>query len=98
MNTLNKMLDSAIKACALSSDAQLAAKLGVSRSAVSLWRQGRVIKEDHLAALLQLSKCDPIEALRVLEEQASTKASKSLWHHAVMKLSSAAMLGVMYIM
>lgn len=98
MNTLNKLMDAALQEQQLPSDRQLAKLLGVSASAVSLWRQGGVIKEHHLAALLELSKREPIEALKVLEEQASTKASKSLWHHAVMKLSAAAMLGAMYIM
>lgn len=98
MHTLNSLMDAALKAHSLPSDRQLAKKLGVSASAVSLWRQGRVIKDEHLAALLELSKADPSEALKVRAEQASSKAEIRLWNQMLTRLASAAMLSVMYIM
>lgn len=90
MNTLNKLLDNALLTCSLPSDAQLAARLGVSRSAVSLWRQGASIKEVHLAEVVRLAKGTVEDAVHVLQEQASTKASKDLWSHALSKLAAVA--------
>lgn len=90
MNTLNNLLDKALKTCGLPSDAQLAAKMGVSRSAVSLWRQGAAIKEAHLAELVKLAKGSVLDAVQVMEEQATTKASKDLWSKALLKLAAVA--------
>lgn len=98
MRTLEKLLDASLREQSLPSDRQLAKKIGVSPSAVSLWRQGRVIKDEHLAAVLELAKADPSEAIKVRAEQASSKAEIRLWNHMLTRLAAAAMLGAMYIM
>lgn len=79
MNTLNRVLDHAKQACNLPSDNALAERIGVSRSAVSLWRKGRPITEIHLANLIALAGVDPEMAVKVLAEQATTKAEKAVW-------------------
>lgn len=98
MKTISKLIDDARKACGRDSDMALAEKLGVSRNSVSVWRKGGKITDEHLAALIELSKADPSEAIKVRAEQASSKAEIRLWNHMLTRLASAAMLGVMYIM
>lgn len=98
MSRINHLIDAAQQACGLTSDNQLAGKLKVSRSAVSVWRKGGKITDEHLAALVELSKADPSEAIKVRAEQASSKAEIRLWNHMLTRLASAAMLSVMYIM
>lgn len=98
MSRINYLIDAAQQACGLSSDNQLAGKMKVSRSAVSVWRKGGKITDEHLAALVELSKADPSEAIKVRAEQASSKAEVRLWNHMLTRLAAAAMLGAMYIM
>lgn len=98
MQTINRLIDAARKACDRDSDMALAEKMKVARNSVSVWRKGGKITDEHLATLIELSKSDPSEAIRVRAEQASSKAEVRLWNHMLTRLASAAMLGVMYIM
>lgn len=79
MDTLNNLLDNARNLCSPSTDAALAVKLGVSKSAVSLWRKGGQITEKHLTALIEFAKADARLAVVVLAEQATTKQERSVW-------------------
>lgn len=98
MSRINYLIDAAQQACGLNSDNKLAGRLKVSRSAVSVWRKGGKITDEYLAALIELSKSDPSEAIRVRAEQASSGAEIRLWNQMLTRISAAAMLGAMYIM
>jgi len=56
---------------------QLAKKLGVTRSAVSLWRSGHNIKDGHLMALIKLAQADPALAVLVRTEGADADTKKA---------------------
>lgn len=77
MNTLNKLLDKAREVC--SSDAEIGKHLGVSRSAVSLWRAGGKITPAHLAKLIQLTQQDPALSVQVLAEQEASPEERRMW-------------------
>jgi hypothetical protein len=79
MQTINKLLDSAAKACNAPSDRQLAKKLGVSPSAVSLWRKGDPIKDGHLIEVIELAQADPALLVLVRQETAAAKSEKKAW-------------------
>jgi len=98
MQTINRLIDAARKACDRESDMALAEKMKVARNSVSVWRKGGKITDEHLAALVELAKADPSEAIKVRAEQASSKAEIRLWNHMLTRLSAAALLGSMYIM
>lgn len=77
MSTLNKLLDKAREMCV--SDADVARRLGLSRSAVSVWRQGGKITPAHLARLIEFTQQDPALAVQVLQEQDAEPAEVRLW-------------------
>ncbi|ARR23712.1 DUF3693 domain-containing protein [Xanthomonas citri] len=79
MQTINKLLDTALKACNEPSDRQLAKHLDVSPSAISLWRKGKPIKDDHLMALIHLAQADPAIAVLVRTEGAESPEAKKAW-------------------
>lgn len=79
MQTINKLLDTAMKACEVPSDRQLAKLIGVSPSAVSLWRSGKQIKDDHLMTVIKLAQADPALAVLVRTEGAESAAEKAGW-------------------
>ncbi|WP_350359734.1 DUF3693 domain-containing protein [Xanthomonas citri pv. malvacearum] len=79
MQTINKLLDTALKACNEPSDRQLAKHLDVSPSAISLWRKGKPIKDDHLMALIHLAQADPAIAVLVRTEGAESPQAKKAW-------------------
>lgn len=79
MNTINKLLDSARKACDRDSDNAVALSLGVSRNSVSVWRKGGKITDTHLMALIELAHADPALAVKVREEEAGTPAERKAW-------------------
>ncbi|WP_414616367.1 DUF3693 domain-containing protein [Stenotrophomonas geniculata] len=79
MKTINKLLDKASEACAVTSDRQLAKKIGVSPSAISLWRSGKQIKDDHLMTVIKLAQADPALAVLVRTEGAESPAEKAGW-------------------
>lgn len=79
MQTINKLLDTAMKACEVPSDRQLAKLVGVSPSAISLWRSGKQIKDDHLMTVIKLAKADPALAVLVRTEGAESAAEKAGW-------------------
>jgi len=90
MKTLNTLLDAALAKTKLPSDRQLAKKLRVSPSAISLWRQGKAIKDSHLADLIKLADADPVLAVAVRQEMAETPAERQLWGPLLDRLSAAA--------
>lgn len=79
MPTMNSLLDKAAAMCSPPNDATLAKRIGVSRSAVSLWRKGNPAKDEHLAAVIELAQQDPAIAVQIRKEQAATKAERALW-------------------
>lgn len=72
--------------CSPATDMQLAKKLGVTRSAVSLWRSGGNIKDGHLMALIKLAQADPALAVLVRTEGADP-ATKKAWEMVWDRLS-----------
>ncbi|MFA4706511.1 DUF3693 domain-containing protein [Xanthomonas perforans] len=79
MTTLIKLIDTAAKVCVPQNDTGLASKLGVTKSAVSLWRHGGKIKDDHLMALIKVAQADPALAVLVRTEGAETADAKKAW-------------------
>lgn len=79
MDTINKLLDTARKACKRDSDNSVALSLGVSRNSVSVWRKGGKITDTHLMALIELAQADPALAVKVRQEEAASPAEKKAW-------------------
>lgn len=79
MQTINKLLDTALEACNEPSDRQLAKHLDVSPSAISLWRKGKPIKDEHLMALIRLAQADPALAVLVRTESAESPEARKAW-------------------
>ncbi|WDJ91532.1 DUF3693 domain-containing protein [Xanthomonas campestris] len=79
MDTINKLLDTARKACSRDSDNSVALSLGVSRNSVSVWRKGGKITDAHLMALIDLAQADPALAVKVREEEAGSAVERKAW-------------------
>ncbi|ATS69021.1 DUF3693 domain-containing protein [Xanthomonas citri] len=79
MNTQNKLIDMAVKVCNPPNATGLAKKLGVTKAAVSMWRHGGKIKDDHLMALIKVAQADPALAVLVRTEGAETADAKKAW-------------------
>lgn len=77
MHTLNKLLDKSRELCG--SDSETGKQLGVSRSAVSLWRQGGKITPAHLAKLIHLTQQDPALSVQVMAEQDASPEELAMW-------------------
>ncbi|UYC14008.1 DUF3693 domain-containing protein [Xanthomonas sp. CFBP 8445] len=90
MQTLNVLLDKARKNCPSDSDNSLSKQIGVSRSAVSVWRRGGQITNEHLMALIDLAKADPALATKVREEASETEVERRAWATLWDRLSAAA--------
>lgn len=99
MQKLNALIDAARNHCDRDSDRAVAQALKVTGTTILGWRDGsRRITDEHLAALIELAKADPADALKVREEMATTKAEKRLWNHMLVKLAAAAFVMGMPIM
>lgn len=92
MNALNKLLDKSAELCG--SDLASAARLKVTRSAVSKWRHGGKISPEQLARLVDLTQQDPAVAVQVLQEQEATEAERKMWGALWDRLSPATTLVV----
>ena len=90
MEAINALLDKAAAKCSPSNDSALAARMHVSRSAVSLWRHGGHIKEKHLTALIVLADVDSTTALKVLAEQSESRPEKAVWNDLLKRLGAVA--------
>lgn len=77
MTTLNKLLDKAREVC--KSDSAIAARLKVTRSAVSKWRHGGKIEAVHVAALIELAQQDPALVVQIMQEQEGAPAEHRMW-------------------
>ena len=69
----------AVKVCNPPNATGLAKKLGVTKAAVSMWRHGGKIKDDHLMALIKVAQADPALAVLVRTEGAETADAKKAW-------------------
>jgi transcriptional regulator with XRE-family HTH domain len=90
MSVLNQLLDQAIQHCEPQNDSALAGRLGISRSAVSLWRKGEGIRAAHLTELVKIAHADPQIALQVLAEQSASKDARKVWESLLDRLKAAA--------
>ncbi|QWF18587.1 DUF3693 domain-containing protein [Lysobacter capsici] len=94
MSALNSLLDKAIAKCEPKNDSALAKRLGLTRASVSRWRHDGAITLEHLSALINLAGEKPEIAILVMEEQATTPASRYVWGTLARRLATAAMLAV----
>lgn len=94
MTELNKLLDKAKETRSLSSDAALAASLGLKRQSVFQWRQGGAIGNTQLADLIALANAPESIAIAVHAEQAKSAAERRLWSRLARQLGVAATLAV----
>ncbi|WP_052756146.1 DUF3693 domain-containing protein [Lysobacter capsici] len=94
MTALQQLLEQAIGKCSPSNGTELAKRVGVTRAAVSMWKQGGVITEKHLAALIDVAGVDASVGVEVLAEQATTKPERAMWTSLLTRLATAAMLAV----
>ncbi|MDH6329508.1 hypothetical protein M2299_000308 [Stenotrophomonas sp. 1278] len=97
MTAKELLLDKARETCSPQTDMALAARVGVTRSAVSLWRKGGTIKPNHLEALAALAQVDGEIVVRVMEEQAETPAQRRVWRSVLDRLSAAAAVLVLVV-
>lgn len=86
------LLDAALKAQGLPSDYALAARLGISRSAISNYRHGRSLPDDGLAArIAELAQLDPDAAVAAMHAQrAVSDAERARWQRIADRLERAA--------
>lgn len=94
MDALRDLVDKAIEHCSPNNGAELARRLGLSRSSVSLWRQGKHIEPKHLTALIHIAQADATVALRVLQEQANSRPEREVWGSLARRLGAAAAIAV----
>ena len=87
METLNKLLDKSREMCG--SDSETAKRIGVSRSAVSLWRKGGKITPEHLAKLIHLTQQDPVLSVQVMVEKDSSPEEQEMWDTVAQRAPSA---------
>ncbi|MFA1288201.1 DUF3693 domain-containing protein [Xanthomonas axonopodis pv. nakataecorchori] len=79
MDTLNKLIDKARKACDRDSDNCLALTLGLQRATVSKWRHGGKIADANLMALIDLAQADPALAVKIREEESESVVERKAW-------------------
>jgi hypothetical protein len=84
------LIDQAKAMCSPQTDMALAARVGVTRSAVSVWRKGGKITPDHLERLASIAQLDGEIVMRVMEEQAESPAQRRVWRSVLDRLSAAA--------
>ncbi|MGJ7901018.1 DUF3693 domain-containing protein [Lysobacter sp. 1R34A] len=90
MSTLNSLLDKAVAKCLPQNDSALAKRMGLTRASVSRWRHDGAIGLEHLTALVDLAGEKPEVAILVMEEQATTPASRYVWGALARRLGAAA--------
>lgn len=90
MNT-QQLLDAAKAAQALPSDYALAARMGISRSAVSGYRHGRTRPDDTMAArLAELAGLDPDATVAAMHAQrAASEPERQRWERIAERLQRA---------
>ncbi|WP_414547065.1 DUF3693 domain-containing protein [Stenotrophomonas forensis] len=91
------LIDRAKAMCSPQTDMALAARVGVTRSAVSVWRKGGKITPDHLERLASIAQLDGEIVMRVMEEQAESPAQRRVWRSVLDRLSAAAAVLVLAI-
>ncbi|WDL45897.1 hypothetical protein JH291_18465 [Xanthomonas campestris pv. campestris] len=79
MRTLDKLIDDARKVCSRDSDRAVAEALGVTAAAVSTWRKGGTITEQHLGKLIALAQADPALFVQVRKEEDQSPEAQKLW-------------------
>ena len=92
MNSTIKLLDTYKKVCLLPSDNQAALKLGITRGAVSGWRNGRSHAEPESAAAMAKACGLDVEewVLRVQADREILAARKQVWLRAAQRLAATA--------
>jgi transcriptional regulator with XRE-family HTH domain len=92
VNTTIILLDKYRDACSLPSDNQVAIKLGVTRGAISNWRQGRSHAEPESVEIM--AKACSLDAeewvLRVQADREIVAARKQVWLRAAQRLAATA--------
>ncbi|WP_369929311.1 helix-turn-helix domain-containing protein [Xanthomonas sp. NCPPB 2632] len=94
MNSTIILLDRYREICSLPSDNQVAIKLGVTRGAISNWRQGRSHAEpESVQAMAKACGLDQEEwVLRVQADREIIAARKQVWLRAAQRLAATAAL------
>ncbi|MBD4132512.1 hypothetical protein GUH62_14330, partial [Xanthomonas citri pv. citri] len=81
MPAINALLDKVKESCSLPSDNVLSQRIGVTRAAVSMWRNGgKPVPDERIAQLCAMAKLDGGEWMaRIHAERAASPAEKALW-------------------
>ncbi len=89
--TAQELLDAALKAQGLPSDYALAARLGITRAALSSYRTGRSRPDDGIARrLAELARLDPDAVMAAMAaERASTPELRAAWASIAARLQQA---------
>lgn len=90
MSKLTALVTNAAARCDPPTDTALAHAIGVSKSAVSLWRKGGKVSTLHLARLIERAEADPALATEILEEQAQDRHERNVWATVARRLGAAA--------
>ncbi|MFA1288178.1 DUF3693 domain-containing protein [Xanthomonas axonopodis pv. nakataecorchori] len=92
MPAINALLDKVKESCSLPSDNVLSQRIGVTRAAVSMWRNGgKPVPDERIAQLCAMAKLDGGEWMaRIHAERAASPAEKALWRSVLDRLSAAA--------
>lgn len=92
MPAINALLDKVKESCSLPSDNVLSKRIGVTRAAVSMWRNGgKPVPDERIAQLCAMAKLDGGEWMaRIHAERAASPAEKALWRSVLDRLSAAA--------
>ena len=92
MTRLTKLLDKSRDLCG--SDSATADRIGVSRSAVSVWRKGGKITPEHLAKLVEITGTEAAEAVAILSDQDGAPAERKMWATLAKQLGTAAVIAL----
>lgn len=97
MTKLTSLLNAAAARCEPPNDSALAHAIGVSKSAVSLWRKGGKVSTQHLARLIERAQADPSIAAEVLAEMAEERPERTVWTTVARRLGAAAAVAVVVV-
>lgn len=95
MDARNIFLDKVKKACALNSDAALAARLELSPQQISRWRQGHdPLPQEQIARIARLAHVDSGEWLVLIEAEQAKGEARKAYASLVKRLGIAAVMAI----
>ena len=95
MSAINKLLDKAAEHCSPANQSGLAARLGVTRGAISSWKtQAYALPAERIAELARIAQVDAGEWLVLIEAEQAKGEARKAYSSLVRRLGIAALLAL----